>query len=71
MLDERTVERQMAALDHAVKLPKLELGKVGRFDLDWTVVRRNDLESVAMIEKEQRAVARAQSGRISQGNVGL
>jgi len=40
----------MAALNHAVNLPKLKLGKVGRFDRDRRVVRRNDLDSVAVID---------------------
>jgi len=42
----------MAALNHAVKLPKLKLGKVGRFDRDRRVIRRNDPESVAMIDRD-------------------
>jgi hypothetical protein len=49
VFDECTVQHQMAVLGRAVKLPTLELRKARRLDRDSRLIRRNDLESVAMI----------------------
>jgi hypothetical protein len=49
VLDECTIKQQMPTLDRAVELSQLELRKVRRIDRDSGVIRRDDLESVAMI----------------------